>query len=67
MQDVKEVLALPECQKSFSLIELQNEKQASLAGRLTLWPSREVMRGVLKEFMPSGTGEFFRSPFRAGF
>ena len=67
MPEVQDVLALPECPKSFSLIELQDEKQAFLAECLTLWPSREVMRGVLKEFMPSGAGGVFRSPFRAGF
>ena len=67
MPEVQDVLALPECPKSFSLIELQDDKQALLAGCLTLRPSRSNMRGVLQEFMPSGAGGVFRSPFRAGF
>jgi hypothetical protein len=67
MTDVKAVLALPERQKSFSLIELQDDKRAAPAGGLTLWPSCSNERGVLQEFMPSGTGGVFRSPFRAGF
>jgi hypothetical protein len=67
MPDMKAVLALPEWQKSFSLIELQGDKRALLAGCLTLRPSRSNVRGVLQEFMPSGAGGVFRPPFRAGF